>query len=96
MRRVYAIWVARALISPIFLKFYAITAMVFAMAQYVSFRSVFENAPAWHNVGAQYVFFSSAVTHTEAAVWGLSFLLLACLLWVGFDIRAKSAPFVQG
>ena len=63
---------SRALISPIFLKFYAITAMVFAMAQYVSFRSVFENAPAWHNVGAQYVFFPPRL-RTRKPLWGTFF-----------------------
>jgi len=91
MRRVYTIWVARALVSPIFIKLYAIVGMVFGITYYVSFQSVFANAPAWNNLSAQYAFFSMAFTHTEMAVWALVLLTLTCLSWIGFDMRTKNA-----
>lgn len=65
MRRIYAVWIARMLVSPIFLKLYAIVVIIFGMAQYVSFRSVFENFPAWNDFGAQFIFARSAFFHTE-------------------------------
>lgn len=80
MRRVYAIWIARVLISPIFLKSYAIIGVVFGIAQYVSFRSVFENAPAWHNVGAQFIFVRSALLHTES--FTLLFLSISVVIFM--------------
>ena len=86
MRRIYAIWVARALISPIFLKLYAIALVLFGIAQYVSFRSVFENAPVWNNVGAQFTFARSAVLHTESLTLFFIFISVVIFMLLCNDI----------
>jgi len=89
MRRVYAIFIARALVSSLALKCYAILATIFAMTQYVSFIDVYTNAPAWNDLGAQYEFFAGALSNTEMAVWGLSVGLLTVISWLGFDVLSK-------
>lgn len=84
MRRVYAIWIARMLTAPIFLKLYAIAIMILGMAQYVSFREVFENAPAWDDFGAQFIFARSAFFHTEILT-----LFLFCISIIVFTLLCK-------
>ncbi len=86
MRRVYAIWVARALISPIFFKLYAIASAIFGMTRFVSFESVFKNIPAGNDFGAQFIFVRSALFHTEFLTLFLFCVSLAVFAFLCKDI----------
>lgn len=89
MRRIYAIWLARIFVSPLFLKLYAIAALSIGITRYVSVRDVLSNAPAWNDFGAQYNFFTGAISHTESMVFALSFGCLFCLAWISVDVFVK-------
>ena|SRR3989344_949083 len=84
MRRIYVIWTMRIFKSPFFLKFYAIAAAMFGMAQYVSFMAVFKNVPAWNDFGAQFIFARSALFHTEILT-----TILFCISIVVFTLLCK-------
>lgn len=89
MRRVYMIYAVRAAISFTACKVYAIGVIVWGITNYISFRHVFGNAPKWNDVGAQYAFISSAVVHTETAVWILMFTFACFMLWVARDMSVR-------
>lgn len=83
------IWVVRSLLSTFLLKCYLIAALFAQSFVFVSWGSVFLNAPKRFDIGAQYAFFSSAFSHTEAATVLLFAIAGIILVFLARDMMSN-------
>ena len=86
MRRVYAIWFVKKILSPAVLKGGILVSILYQLKEYVSLRHVVGNAPSLADFSASFSFLASAFFHTQAMVQLLSIGLLAFGIWFVRDL----------
>jgi len=91
MRRVYAIWLLRHMISPAMLKLYALAVFLWQSSQYVSWRQVMINSPAITDMRANYSFATSAFSETELMTQILFVGMVGVLVWFAKDLYRYAA-----
>lgn len=94
MRRIYAIWFVRTVVSPASLKAAIALALLWRMKEFVSVRQVIANAPSLLNPAGNLVFFESAFFNTEFAVQGTLLALLFVGTWFVRDLLRGYALLV--
>ena len=95
MRRIYFIWFARKVLSPLALKLVAISALVWKFTAYVSVQDVLVNAPLKEGgMSTSLHFFESAFVNTESVTVMLlgAIALLAAFLVRDMFIKRHTAP----
>ena len=96
MRRVYAIWVVRKLLSPTVLKAGIIVVFVNQIASRVWVAKVFENAPSTADIVSFLNFFGTALYNTRTAVQLLSVATIFLAVWLLEDLffKRESKSFI--
>lgn len=89
MRRVYAIWLTRKLLSPMVLKSLIIIVFLQQIGQKVWVAKVFENAPSTVELSSFVNFYASALYNTTLAVQIFSVGIIVLLVWLFEDIFYK-------
>ncbi len=86
MRRIYAIWFVRQVVSPAVLKSAVAVAFLWRLKEYVSLRNVIANAPSLADPAHTASFLGYAFTHTQGVVQLLLVGLFVLGLWLARDI----------
>lgn len=94
MRRVYAIWLLKKVISLAFLRFVVLCMFAFGLAREVSVMSVLNNLPNMTDIGANFNYFSFAFSHTEFSVQLYLLGIVALVSWYAIhEIRKIMAEY---
>lgn len=91
MRRVYAIWVLKKVISLAFLRFVVLCGLAFMLAREVSVVNVLNNLPDITDIGANFNYFSFAFSNTELSVQLYLLGIIALVAWYAFHEAGKIA-----
>ncbi|HRY62864.1 MAG TPA: hypothetical protein P5056_03795 [Candidatus Paceibacterota bacterium] len=91
MRRVYAVWLLKKIISLAFLRFIVLCGFAFEFAREVSVISVFGNLPAVTDFGANFNYFAFAFSHTELSVQIYLVGIITLVFWYALHETAKIA-----
>ena len=94
MRRIYAVWIARQVASPFFLKSVALVAFLFGLHKYASIKMVLRNSPSFFDVSQTAHFFASAFVNTDAMTQVLSGGIMAVILLLARD-TVKRITFAE-
>lgn len=93
MRRVYAIWFVRQVLSPLSIKIAIALTLVWQLKEYVSVRQVIANAPSLADPLSSLSFLSTAFVSTQLVVQILVVGLILSLAWFFRDILKGYAAF---
>ncbi len=89
MRRTYAIWFTRKLLSPLVLKPLIVLAFLQQIASRVFVAKVLENAPSMSDVVAFLNFYASAISNTRVTVQLFSIGIVLLSIWLARDIFSQ-------
>lgn len=86
MRRVYAIWFAKKLLSPKAVKAYIFTGLVVQVLGVVSVRSVIANSPSLFDIPHTSQFLGNAFVNTDVVVQLSLSALILITTWTFYDM----------
>lgn len=95
MRRVYAVWMLKKVLSFAFLRFLVLCGLAFELFREVSVVNVLNNLPNVTDIAANFRYISFAFAHTEASVQLYVFGITAMVLWYTAHKLVISIPNIS-
>lgn len=89
MRRVWLIWAVRLALHPATLKALLGVALFWRSTEYVSYKDVLANAPAWSDVPGNVVFAVNAFANTDGATALIVMGTLLITIWFLKDLFVR-------
>ncbi|MCI0542313.1 hypothetical protein L0Y69_00970 [bacterium] len=89
MRRVYAVWLIKKILSPITAKIVLFAALAKQLFMFVSVRDVIINSPPAYDVFGSTQFFTSAFLNTSVMVQVSLVGIAALALWLSRDFTRR-------
>jgi len=88
MRRIYLIWCVRQVFTPVTLKLFILSGLIFQVGRYISLENIFVNIHS-DSMAGLYYFFSSAFLNTELIVQVTIFVGSILAIFLARDIFAR-------
>ncbi|MFQ5662069.1 MAG: hypothetical protein ACE5F2_02345 [Candidatus Paceibacteria bacterium] len=85
MRRVYAVYALKRVLSRTAFKIYVAVALLFGIKTFIHVAAVAENMPDFSNLSGLYNFSLQAVVNTEITVQFIVFGVVALVVWTMRD-----------
>jgi len=94
MRRIYATWLLKRVLSASFLRAILMLIVVFQFAREVSVMEVFRNVPS-ESLYSGLNYFSSAFSHTELSVQLYLLIIFSIAIWFLAENLASKITFLK-